>query len=133
MLQRSGHSSGGIGSCLFVPEGPAIFIPSRFPFPEPVCLGLFLMQNGVNFNLANKFSRMRVVITESVLRCDSIPELRAALYVAPFYQHEELQMSCILMGNSNIKRWRKRLAVVLKRIKFLFFSLLKMRCYVKPK
>lgn len=42
MLPRSGCSGGdGLGSCLFVPEGPAIFITSSVQFPVPVSLGLF--------------------------------------------------------------------------------------------
>lgn len=42
MLLRSGRGGGGgLGSCLFVPEGPAIFITSSIQFQEPASLGLF--------------------------------------------------------------------------------------------
>lgn len=48
------------------------------------------MQGEVNFNVATELFKVGVVITESLLRCDNIPELRAAVCMAPLYQNEEL-------------------------------------------
>lgn len=65
--------------------------------------GLIWMQGEVNFNVG-------VVITASLLRCDNIPELRAAVCMNPLYQNDEKQISCILAGNLHVKHWRKHLA-----------------------
>lgn len=73
--------AGGLGSCLFVPEGPsAIFITSSVQFPKS--LRLTLDAGWGQFQTeATEFLRIRVVITESLSRCESIPELRAAVCI----------------------------------------------------
>lgn len=48
------------------------------------------MQGEVNFNAAAELFKVGVVITASLLRCDNIPELSAAVCMAPSYQNEEL-------------------------------------------
>lgn len=96
MLLRSGCSGGGggLGSCLFVPEGPAIFITSRIQFPAPASLGLFRGRMRSILTRPLSFLRIRAVITENAPRCDCNPALRAAVYILHFYQCD-LQISCI--------------------------------------
>lgn len=96
MLLRSGRSGGGggLGSCLFVPEGPAIFITSRIQFPAPASLGLFRGRMRSILTRPLSFLRIRAVITENVPRCDCNPASRAAVFILHFYQYD-LQISCI--------------------------------------
>lgn len=73
------------------------------------------MQDEVNLNLAAEFWRAGVVRTDHLLRCDSIPGLRAAVSNAvPFDQYEELQISHILAGNLHVKHWGKHLVLLLR-------------------
>lgn len=88
---RSGWGGGsGWGSCLFVPEGPTISITSITPLPEPASSSLCKCSMASQFQLSHRAFHKQ----KSLLRCDGISELRAAVYKA---QYEGLQIGCILV------------------------------------
>lgn len=123
MLLRSGRSGGGggLGSCLFVPEGPAIFITSRIQFPAPASLGLFRGRMRSILTRPLSFLRIRAVITENVPRCDCNPASRAAVFILHFYQYD-LQISCIPQEICTSNTEEHILSGFGGRVTFFFFS-----------
>lgn len=115
MLLRSGRSGGGggLGSCLFVPEGPAIFITSRIQFPAPASLGLFRGRMRSILTRPLSFLRIRAVITENVPRCDCNPASRAAVFILCLQLHPS--------GNMHVKHWRAHFKWFWWKGDFFFF------------
>lgn len=108
MLPRSGCSGGdGLGSCLFVPEGPAIFITSSVQFPGPVSQGLFSCRMRSISTQPLEFLRvLRAVTTEGLLRHWGISESWAASdvqFLPKFTTANQLHPS----GNLHVKHYRK--------------------------